>query len=135
MPVNQLPAYPPTTARTPPSEQAWPEPTSDTMLSFALAVASQIDDANLKEELSARVISNAEMDSPVATFSALEMVAATRDAIDDVRRSRVATKHAIEHSRRSLFATRMLLRALRQNYFLDTSALASRCPPRGSTTP
>src|ERR1700730_2037947 len=116
MSVNQRPAYPPTKAPIPPSEQAWPEPTSDTMLSFALAVANQIDDENLKEELSARVGSNAEMDSPVGTVSALEMVAATRDAIDDVRRSRVATKHAIEQSRKSLFATRMLLRALRRNH-------------------
>jgi hypothetical protein len=100
------------------------------MLSFALAVANQIEDANLKEELSAMVATNAEMDSRVGTISASAMVAMTRHAIDGVRRSRVATKHAIEQSQRSLFATRMLCGRFDKIIFRHVSA-ASRCPHVG----
>jgi hypothetical protein len=116
MPVSELPAYPTTNAPISPSEPDWPEPASETMLSFALAVASQIDDTNLKEGLSAGLASCGEIENSVGTISTFEMVAATRDAIENLRRSRTATKHSIEQSRRSLFATRMLLRALRQAY-------------------
>jgi hypothetical protein len=87
--------------------------TSETMLSFALAVASQIEDQNLKVGLSAGLASSLDAE-PTKDLSTSEVIAHACAELDELCHSRRATNEAIARSRTSLTATRMLLRSIAQ---------------------
>src|SRR5689334_17910362 len=98
MSVRNLPGSVAPEATIPDAELDCPSPTSETMLSFALAVASQIEDRTLKEGLSAGLVSSIDPEPPATTASVLEMVASTCAAIEAISRARLATRRALERS-------------------------------------
>ena len=98
----------------PPLALDLPEPASDTMLSFALAVASQIHDQTLKEQLSDGLVASLDPDAPPQDASLPQIVASICASIEAMTHARAATREALERSMTSVHATRTLLRSLAQ---------------------
>jgi hypothetical protein len=111
MAVSELPAS---------QTQSEPNPASETLLSFALAVAGQIEDRGLRAGLSAGLIADLDPELPKDVPLA-ECIAATCAAIESVARARLATRAAVVRSRKSLLTTRSLLSLLARGQARGTS--------------